>query len=292
MAGALSQIIGKTLAPVALPLMRSLWPSDKYLWPVALMQGSARSDAAQEVWSATPDGIQLLLRPGIYPDCAMLYGVFEIKTVQLMRSLLKQGDTVIDVGANGGWFSLLTAKIVGPSGKVHAFEPLPQNQRRLQANMDKNGLKNISLHPVGAGEADGEFEFYSFENDMLASLRPVMEGGTKIKCQVRTLDQELRDVQSCKVFKIDIEGAEAMALRGGTDFIRRTKPHIVVEFNVDALKAFGESPASITKLIRSIDSAYEPFTIDGFSHKPITQSRIDTWNNRIYENVWFKPKGS
>ena len=141
MAGALSQIIGKTLAPVA------------------LMQGSARSDAAQEVWSATPDGIQLLLRPGIYPDCAMLYGVFEIKTVQLMRSLLKQGDTVIDVGANVGWFSLLTAKIVGPSGKVHAFEPLPQNQRRLQANMDKNGLKNISLHPVGAGEADGEFEF-------------------------------------------------------------------------------------------------------------------------------------
>jgi FkbM family methyltransferase len=137
----------------------------------------------------------------------MLYGVFEIKTVQLMRSLLKQGDTVIDVGANVGWFSLLTAKIVGPSGKVHAFEPLPQNQRRLQANMDKNGLKNISLHPVGAGEADGEFEFYSFENDMLASLRPVMEGGTKIKCQVRTLDQELRDVQSCKVFKIDIEGA-------------------------------------------------------------------------------------
>lgn len=297
MAGLVSRVLGSTIVPIALPVMRGVWPSDKYLWPLALMHGQTRSDANKDVSLRTADGVKMLLRTREYPDCAMFHGVFEVRTAKLLRELLKPGDTVVDVGGNIGWFSLISAALVGPSGQVHAFEPLPANVKRFQANIGENGFKHITIHEMGAGDSEGQFEIYSFDTGaddrhMLASLRPVMDGGKKIACRVRRIDDELQGVQSCKVMKLDIEGAEVMAIRGGSEFIRTRKPHIIVEFNADTLKAFNESPLTVFDAIMKIEPGYRLYAVDGFSRAQLSRDDVNAWKTEHYRNVWFKPPGA
>ena len=90
MEGVVSRMLGSTLVPLALPVMRRCWPSDRYLWPLSLMNGRMRKGADRDVSLRTADGVTMLLRTGEYPDCAMHHGVFELRTVKLLRTLLQQ----------------------------------------------------------------------------------------------------------------------------------------------------------------------------------------------------------
>lgn len=297
MPGLIARVVGSTLVPLALPAMRRCWPSDRYLWPLSLMHGQASKDADRDVSLRTADGVKMLLRTGGYPDCAMHHGVFEVRTVRLLRELLEPGDTVVDVGGNIGWFSLISASLVGPSGRVHAFEPLPANVRRFRANLVENGFEHVTIHEVGAGDVEGRFEIHSFESGgderhMLASLRPVMEGGKRIDCRVRRLDDALRDVAACKVMKLDIEGAEVMAIRGATEFIRTRRPHLIVEFNADTLRAFGEDPLTLHDAVKAIEPGYRLFAVDGFVRSELSRDDVAAWRSDRHRNVWFKPPGA
>lgn len=285
------------MVPLALPVMRRCWPSDRYLWPLSLMNGRTRKGADREVSLRTADGVTMLLRTGEYPDCAMHHGVFELRTVKLLRTLLRPGDLVVDVGGNIGWFTLIAASLVGSAGSVHAFEPLPANISRFRANIAENGFGNVTIHEMGAGDAEGRFDVHSFESGdderhMLASLRPVMPGGRRIPCRVGRLDDELRDVVSCRLMKLDVEGAEVMAIRGGAEFIATRKPHLIVEFNADTLEAFGESPLSLHDAVMSIDHGYRLHEIDGFGQTALSRDDVATWSHRRCRNLWFRPPGS
>lgn len=294
MAGLVSRVLGSTLVPIALPVMRRCWPSDRYLWPLSLMNGRTRRGADTDVSLRTADGVKMLLRTREYPDCAMHHGVFEHRTVKLLRTLLEPGDVVVDVGGNIGWFSLIAASLVGPSGHVHALEPLPANIRRFRDNIAENDFDNVTIHEMGAGDVEGHVDIHSFESGdderhMLASLRPVMAGGRKIACRVGRLDDELRDVASCRLMKLDIEGAEVMAVRGATEFIATRKPHLIVEFNADTLRAFDESPLSLHDAVMRIEPGYRVYEVDGFRRTALSRDDVAAWTDQRCRNLWFRP---
>jgi len=87
-------------------------------------------------------------------------GSYEPFITKLMKSQIKPGDVVIDVGANIGYYTLLFAKLVGPQGKVYAFEPHPDNFFLLKKNVDVNKYKNIIIEQKAVSNRAGKIKLF------------------------------------------------------------------------------------------------------------------------------------
>jgi FkbM family methyltransferase len=150
-----------------------------------------------------------------------LTGMCESGITELMLTLLRPGDTFIDVGANIGYHSLLAARLVGPHGSVLSVEPAPHLREALEHNLALNqelaALRNITVLPYCASDQRGTVvqsvltEGYSGET----TLRP-LSGAHTMSVEARTLDEMLTeaDLSRCHLVKMDIEGAEYLAING------------------------------------------------------------------------------
>jgi len=88
-------------------------------------------------------GMKWIVGSGVH---GMWLGSYEADKQNYLASLDLKGTTVLDIGANVGFFSVLLSRLVGKSGHVHAFEPLPQNVGFLNQHIDLNQLNNISVY--------------------------------------------------------------------------------------------------------------------------------------------------
>src|SRR5262249_32474127 len=144
-------------------------------------------------------------------------GIFESETVELFLKLLAPGMTALDVGANVGQYTLLAAQRVGPSGRVHAFEPTPHVAAKLRANVRLNGFRNVTVAAMAVGDNCGEATLYYVDDDGSNNiLAPEPGYPTSVKVPLITLDDYLasQGLGKVDVMKMDIEGAELKALRG------------------------------------------------------------------------------
>jgi FkbM family methyltransferase len=132
-----------------------------------------------------------------------------------------------------GYVSLSLSKQVGPSGKVAAFEPVPQNLRLLRENIEDNRLTNIEVFDVAASDKDGATLIRIPENLSMASLIWHTENRACIQHATRTIaiDDLVKAGQlSFPTFvKIDVEGAEALVLRGMRQTIVSARPVLFIE---------------------------------------------------------------
>ena len=194
----------------------------------------------------TPDHLRLHLDLGTYPDCCMAFGLYELDTARVLRRLLRAGDTFVDGGANIGYFALLAAKAVGPGGRVHAFEPQPDNRRRLAEHVAANGFQSvIDIHPVALSDRPGAVQLHTYANPASnhgQSTMFVLPGTETRSVSVETvrLDDYLPDIAP-RLIKLDIEGAEPMAISGMAETLRRHRPAIIVELNAATLGRAGFS---------------------------------------------------
>jgi len=151
-----------------------------------------------------------------------LTGMWESGITELMLALLKPGDIFLDVGANIGYHSLLAAKLVGTQGKVLAVEPAPHIRERFEQNLalnpDLEALGNIKVFPYCASSHPGTVVLSapSDGNSGETTLRDLPEFSLKIRVEARTLDDMLDriDLSRCPLVKMDIEGAEYLAVCG------------------------------------------------------------------------------
>ena len=194
----------------------------------------------------TPDGLDLRLDLDTYPDCCMAYGLYELDTARVIRRILRPGDTFIDGGANIGYFSLLAAKRVGPTGRVHAFEPHPGNRQRLVEHVERNGLVGVvEIHPVALFDRPGTIELHTFEspeaNHGQSTFFSAPEIATrKVSVQTVRLDDYLPTVVP-RLIKLDIEGAEPQAISGMRQILRAHRPALIVELSATTLHRAGFS---------------------------------------------------
>ena len=168
---------------------------------------------------------------------------YENATSAFMRQAITPGDTCVDVGAHVGFFTLLMAALVGPTGRVYAFEPNPDNYQRLLNHLSINGLRNvIPLHmAVGSGcgvvdlwvnkDNDGGHALYDvgiFPANTKSAARP-----QRYPVWCTTLDALV--LPPIAVLKVDTEGAEHGVLKGCT-----TNPgHVVSEIHRAGLAVMG-----------------------------------------------------
>ena len=89
-------------------------------------------------------------------DFDFALGQYERETVDALHRFCRPGMTVFDIGANAGYLTLVMAKLVGVSGHVHAFEPIPQNSEYLLETLRINGLRNVTVHQVAISDQRGK----------------------------------------------------------------------------------------------------------------------------------------
>jgi FkbM family methyltransferase len=161
-------------------------------------------------------------------------GKYEPATTRAFREILKQGDTVVDVGANIGYFSLLSSRLVGDKGCVIAFEPEPHNIESFRRNVTLNRFTNTGVNTFAIGNYNGESEFHISTNDPAHSLVKAKVHSSSIVVKVRKLD--VFEIAKANLIKTDTEGNELAVLRGAEKLIKRSPDiKLIIEVNPDLI---------------------------------------------------------
>lgn len=161
-----------------------------------------------------------------------LLGTYEPEQTKLFAEMVKPGDVVFDVGAHFGYYTLLASKIVGPKGRVVAFEPSPGNLARLYRHIELNDRKNMTVLELAVSDHEGTARFETRTGSGVGHLAD--DGPLEVK--LTTLDS-LRDLPLPNVMKIDVEGAEVGVLTGAKSLLERARPIIFLSLHGDDLKA-------------------------------------------------------
>ena len=161
-------------------------------------------------------------------------GTYEPEITALIQSTLKGGETVMDVGANIGYFTLLMARQVGPKGRVIAFEPLPTVFELLRENLRLNNLLWAHAECKAVTDHDGETRMQSESGNPLSFTACVAEEGDFVVATV-SMDRyvEAASLTRLDLIKIDVEGAEDAVIRGMTKSLQRFRPVVLVEIHAN-----------------------------------------------------------
>lgn len=193
---------------------------------------------------------------GVRPFVDLLVGHYEEETTELVERLLEPGMTVVDAGAHVGYYTLLAARCVGPTGRVYAFEPEPENYAVLKKNLELNGYRNVWPLPKALSDTTGPATlFVSGRGTGTHSLFPHSgnEPPVRLPVEATTLDDFLRarDLTQVDLIKLDIEGGEPAALRGMQETLARS-PHVrlIVELSPGDLATSGCSPQAFIEQLR------------------------------------------
>ena len=176
-------------------------------------------------------------------------GTHERFTTKRILELVPPNGVFFDVGANIGYFSVLVAKKLGGSGRVHAFEPMSAAMNRLQGHLRANGLTNVTTakviltdSPRGDMEVAFQTSWPQYEN--LEQTR------TKETVPTTTLDDYIdqHGVTRIDVLKADVDGYELKVFSGGQRMLRNLRPTILIELGRDNLRAAGDSLEALVDL--------------------------------------------
>lgn len=184
-----------------------------------ILSGPARG--ARWIAGAGPHGIWL--------------GSYERHVQRAVRAGLAAGDVFFDIGANAGFYTLLAARIVGSTGRVFAFEPLPENVDLLKQHLALNALGNVAIHATAITDTSGRARFARSSSRFTAHL----EGRGEFEVSTDALDSlvESGAIPPPTLIKMDIEGGEARALAGARRTLMNCGPALILATHGEAILA-------------------------------------------------------
>lgn len=182
---------------------------------------------------------------------------YDLETQLLLRSAVREGETVIDVGANIGMITLLAARCVGPRGHVHAVEPNPAARARLETALAENRIGCVTVHAVGLSDRDEELLLQVVSaHTGLGTFASVashdrQEITATYRVEVRRGDDLFAGrLDAPTLLKIDVEGFECRTLRGFERVLRENRPAVVIEAIDVQLQRAGSSLTELFDLLR------------------------------------------
>jgi FkbM family methyltransferase len=181
---------------------------------------------------------------------------YEPMSLELFKAALSPGMTVLDIGANIGFYSLIACRAVGDAGMVYAFEADPRNVAHLDVNAKANSCMNLTVITSAVAAGPGTMTFRMAERSDFSSLFASMEEDMPFvtrTVETVAVDDVLKTGQHVDVIKMDIEGGEAAALRGMTATLGASRDlTLFVEFEPSALEAAGESPEDFLDQLKAL----------------------------------------
>jgi FkbM family methyltransferase len=207
-----------------------------------------------------PDGLRLFVDTAdVFIGWAVIRGGYEVNEINFARRTIRPGQTVLDIGANVGVFTVTMAGLVGPTGKVYAFEPLEKLASLLERSIKENTFGDrVVLERAAVSDTAGRAQLVSAAktiNEGGAYLRAgeseVPRGHNLTDVPLLTLDSySLR--RPVHFIKIDIEGAEPLALRGAKRLLQEDRPVILSELHpTQLMRVSGCTP---TEFVTEIES--------------------------------------
>src|SRR5574338_1047486 len=196
--------------------------------------------------------------------------LYESETSQFLGAVLQPGDTFIDVGAHVGYFSMLAAALVGPTGRVFSFEPDTSNYAHLLEHVERNAAGHVLPVPLAVGAEPRVADFFiNDDNDGGHGLWEVgshpfnartREARRTRKVFLTTLDDFVgaSNARPVKAIKIDAEGSEVAVLAGARRMLeQQAVPFVVAEINRFALTAMGTSETALRAMMTAL--GYETY---------------------------------
>lgn len=205
-------------------------------------------------------------------------------TLARFREMVPPGGLVVDVGAYLGVYTLVAARLVGPTDRVVACEADPRTLPWLHRNVERNGFQDrVVILEAAVSDRSGRAAFFLNDGDASASSLAVRRPRAR-RIEVRTvaLDEALADLLPVDVMKIDVEGAEPRVLRGAARTLARSpRATLILEMNPRALHASGSSPEDLLEILAS--QGFIPTAIDEASGELCNLP--DSWAGVKYVNL-------
>jgi FkbM family methyltransferase len=260
--------------------MNVAWRALKFLPPPLISFVKRHSNSKTRFWlrqrfgaaySTIPDEIRRLPDGRLFhigPDYAywtIYLGIgHEPETTRLVRQLIHPGDTIVDIGANFGWYTTALGQAVDGRGRVYSFEPVPSTYARLLEHLELNNMgERVVPIRAAVGDAPGIAKVYVFK-DLSHGCASLARLDDDKECQVFEapvirLDEFLREqhVNVLDFLKCDAEGSELAALKGCGDFLRsHDAPILLVEINEETSRCFGYGKIDVWRYLVAVGYDY------------------------------------
>ena len=233
-------------------------------------------------------------------ECLSRNELYESGTSRFLGTVLREGDTFVDVGAHVGFFSLLGASFTGPAGQVIAFEPEEANYRHLVENIRLNGFTHVVPVNSAVGDAAGIAQLYvNADNDGGHALWDVGLHAFNARSRatpqprrvrVTTLDSYFagQAVKSLKAIKIDAEGGELQILQGAQGTLERYRvPFVICEINRFALERMAASEGQLRSFMSGLGYQTYLFAPDGGSLVRLAEDQVVVGDEFVF-NLMFR----
>jgi FkbM family methyltransferase len=192
---------------------------------------------------STREGLRVRVMPDDMYYNVYFWGDYEPYNTKIYRRIVREGDVVLDVGANFGWFTALFARWVGDAGYVHSFEPVPFIHALAAETVELNGVgAQVTLNPFGLGTENATIPIFThagLPHGHATSADLGRDDFVRHECQILRLDDycEQNRIVSFRFMKVDVEGFERDVFMGGTRVLSaEDAPIIAFEINSDCLR--------------------------------------------------------
>jgi FkbM family methyltransferase len=181
-------------------------------------------------------------------------GTTEPQVQEAMRTIVRPRDVLYDIGANVGFFTVLTARLVGPAGAVIAFEPLQESAEAARRNANLNGFTHVTVLTRAAGRRAGTAKLALREESTWAKLADDSTTGPTVDVEIVAIDDlvDAGTIRPPDFVKIDVEGAELDVIEGMRRTIIAHRPVILCEMH-GRNAAFASLMESLGYTVRSLE---------------------------------------
>ncbi len=234
-------LVNSPLAPVARRLFNRFYPQDAQIFDLAPPLTGCR------------------MRLHWQTHKAYVFGTYEPVVTQATQQVVRPGWTVLDLGAHLGYFTLLLSRLVGPGGRVIAFEAFPEVFSILEENVRLNSCNNVVVVNKAVAAHSGPVVLGRVDDDPVSSTA-VLGGGRPVAEVAAVAIDQYFDATSGKIsfVKMDVEGAEDAVLGGMEQILQRDRPLLLIE--VHGFDVHGERHPALHRLQRL---GYATRSLDG-----------------------------
>lgn len=227
--------------------------------------------------------IRMSLRPDEHVQQNIFFhNYYEKNETGYWKKMAANSKTVLDVGGNVGYYSLLASSLVGTGGKVFMFEPVNINLERAKKNIRLSGFTNIQCVKKAVSNQPGTIRIRIADNNnlgMSGMAESINNDGQDEEVEGITLDQFAKDNQlDCvDLIKVDVEGAEPLVLQGGREILSRCSPVIMMEVCTDTLVRLSFGLEDVYRPLAEM--GYKPYLINddlslSYIEKPISKEGL------------------
>lgn len=187
--------------------------------------------------------------------------------VTFLGRIAEPGMTVLDIGANRGVTTVALARAVGPTGRVLAFEPIPDHFEVLQESLRRNDVDNVKAFRMAACEERREALLY-LNGSGTGIAADSSHDPVEVPCH--SVDDLVREhgLRHVDIISSDCEGSELFALQGARKTLKHFSPQIFCEMHHSALKAIGHSPDDLVDFLETMDYSVRPLMIEDLDADP------------------------